>query len=656
MPDLLASHVINPENLKFIKYNVARSGIITSLRSYDVELLSYIPFLSNSSNLDIINLDNSNTFTPEKLVSNNGYIEYLGEEDPDEEIRNINGRLHFLNNNTNKDLYYLTDYTSKTATVTNVVTLTEESMSYMEEEIWHNFMFYFSTNDVSPRVIAVFNSSIIVSLNNSGRIAVSIDLLDVEYNELYNLSLQSQGAIKPNREVHIAIYRDKYAGKYRYSLFINGSESDSQISELEYYELKAEDVSAVIDPSNPKKTLFWFHEAPNIQTNLDDIYTFTMTEYTNIFPKPPKIQILTLPIDKTITNYTVGFFNVSTKRINKTERTIGFSGNGDFDTCRYIVSQHKQFTTRLLSKNKKFITPIYKNTVVNTKNINYTNLQCTHVFKHLTCVNILRNFDIKFDTNIQSLLMNKTLSKRIINNTSIIYNDTKLNALINIKHKQQGLKLLNGTVTETDLVIRYLAKKESFTIENICRYVVLGTGSGNTGDSGGIENTRNGYPATVDTIRDVKHQYNIFQDTKRFIQQKMTVRHSTKRTNSDLDDYRFDLSRCTAKNKEIKFNKGIVVRDIAIPFKSRIKLCRNVTISLFENSVLLKPINIYRNISKTTKIHTYTQLTTYPKKRLIGNITRLVGNKVRWKSQLTRNVKCLKNRAWAFVVDTNYYT
>lgn len=693
MPSTSTTQILNEKNIKLITENINKVEVKNYQSNYHISLLAYIPFLSESANIDIVNLDNSNKFIPSNFISNNGFVESNVIQDPDDPVKNLNGEFQFQNTDTDKDLYYKSTHNTNAIDVVDNTIDNFVSVEYIEEDgqwEWNNFMFWFRTDQLTPRIIGIFNGGVVVSINNSGRLEVSINLIDIEMRESYNIILHSQGTIRVNRATHISIFRDIYRERYRYVLYINGFESDNQFTEIEYYELKMADQSKLIYPDNPCKTKFWFHEDKNIKTSIDEIFIYKALTYSSDFPVPTKYPILSYPIDVKLKNSTR--YESQIKEINNdyVSRNIEFTKAFSFDLKRAFLYSVNQYVERSILQNESDKDIVIRS-ITNTEtdnwdtNVNHkfktkfdinikTHIQKKDIIPRNILKNIIVNFYLRISksyisythTNLQSTIFSKTHTSIVVDtkNTNyclyILKQKKKINSDIlfknNIKIKTY---YKTGRNIKPDGSIRYNTKRlitkklSSILDKNIvdlnnldlkpthtCRNIVF----------------KDDKPFKNLIYRNVVNTAKITNIIERNVKITISIYHDTRYRNSDLDIFVVPLIRQIKTNLIFTFD-DILHRKIAIPFISKTKVQRIIAVNLFK---LLgnnnKPLFVIRKITKNIITNTHVISRFASQKAKIVDMTRYINKTINMKSSLSRKVQFLKNVPFAFVLDTGYYT
>lgn len=632
--------ILNEKNITFINNSIDKNEIKDYNDNYNMKLISYIPFLSNDSNIDIVNLDNINRFTAENFISKNGCINN-DNQNSFENIIDINGYYLFENTNKKKDLYYRTNYEIKEINISDNENENPEIYKYINEKDLYNFMFLFSTDNITKRTIAIFNNSIVLSINENKRFSVYINLINTDYKEIYTISLQSQSPVRVNRIFPIAITTEHYMGRYKFSLFINGVQSDTQITELDYNELNFVDQSSLIYPDKELQTIFWFHENENIETIIDEVYAFTITSSSTFFPVPTKYKIYPLPADIKLKNYTKCNFI-----INK---------NIKYNLKKQVKKDLKLYT--YLTKTVKYSTStnIIRNIILKNKLIKYNllrNINITQILNLNTQLNY--KFIIYFNTNIMSKIKTySNLTKEfhmfvkfnfntVVNYKSFIYFNTKFDIIKNVNIKNYINKI----------ILNKQKIKSKFTRIVIHKLLNIDDINANDFNTMKIKTYRN--VLKKDTVIVPINRQKVIpalnkNNTIRTVVKTIRIHNNTKFKYGNIDEYYTSTTRQIARKKIFIF-KNVLRRITAIPFKSKLHIIRDIILN-----TKIKSLDLNRNVLKNTLLINNTKMDFYSKNKYKNNLKRKI-EKVITVNKLTKRIIECRNVPWVFVINTDYYT
>ena len=585
MPNTQEISNINEKNIKYIKNAVDIREIEDYKENYNLDLLYYIPFLSNSSNIDIYNITETNILNPANLISKNGFID--NENSSEDLISNINGYYIFKNSSLKKDLYYIENYnTNITEIENNGIT---NSYKYMTNENWHNFMFSFSTNNLSERIIAILNNSTIISINENQYLLITINLINTDYNELYTISLQTQSKLKINNKINIIVTREQYMGRYKFSLFINGMQSDTQITELDYNELNLVDRSTVIYKEEPIQTLFWFHEDPGIETILDELYLFKASSNSSFIVEPTNYTILPLPADivtksNTHYNYNINIENKFNSHIfNAVNKKI------NYNTKRKLISHTYTNTSKSINKNiKEKFDLIQRNIeILNTKEYN---IKSNNLINKIVNINtnrfISKKFDYLFDCIQRNLIKGIDIyitTFRFINKKDIITKYSAIRTILTKIKKNNNLArniyrnvIIYNNVSKnvlksyiinlnTKKIVGYYSDISFILNRNIIKNIDNKFNTKNFSCKKIINNNNTAFNNVISIInRD---------NLKRNIHYNIILRNKTKFKYGDIDEYETNTSRIISSNKTVIFNSML---KFAVPVKTESNIKRNI--------------------------------------------------------------------------------
>lgn len=699
------THILNEKNNQIIAKSIDKVEVRNYQNEFDIDLLAYIPFLHNSSNIDMLNLREEILY-PDNLISNNGTVRDVLNQDPNELVIDLNGDFQFQPTNEKKDLYY--KYSYKTNSINTLDNETQQtsigSAKYIDEDTWHDIMFYFETDTLTPRVIGVFNNSAVLSIvenvttNNEVAyfLEVVIRLVDISTRSEYLVKLHDPTELKANTPIHIGLSRviRKSSDRYYFILFINGLAVDDQKPQNDYHSYKLIEELTKIYPDNTQQSLFWFHEEPNIKTSIDEIYLYTLSDYSlEMFFLPTKHQIIPFPIHFVTKSSTTR--NVKGNIIQYVYRNVLSKLEVGFDVRRNYIYINKEPVKRLVllsNPNKLPLAPTSRK-VTSIKTINFH-------------TNIEAMLSIKFDTNIKlENLVTKYNLKTFINKTikvkfntcleekDIYHFDTNIKSIMNIKFKtslQQKMNfknlckynslivkeeshpisrnvkskiIVNSPVTRelipdgtVYLPVKRIISKKMTTIfdQDITDYDKL--------DLKPLPVYRNvvyrddDNPLVNPIHRTVVKTIKIPNILTRLTKNIVTVYFQTLYRNSDLDIYIFPVTRIIKKPKTILFN-NILHRRISIPFKSRSNIYRNILNGpdQYGHNPRIKPVDLSRIIEKQMTFKTDTILKLAPGNFDTHTISRNVTKTIRLYNLTMRRVENRTCIPWAFVLDTTHY-
>lgn len=647
---------LNEKNITFIKNAIDIKEIEDYKNTYNIDLLYYIPFLSNTSNIDIYSITSENLLDSTNIVSKNGSVVNI-KENINDLITNINGYYNFKNSSIQKDLYYIKNYNTEAITTED-----GSSFNYITEDAWYNFMFLFSTDTLTPRTIAILNNSVILSINEDKRLSVKINLINTDYNELYTIFLQSQSSLKINRTTQISVAREQYIGSYKFSLFVNGIQSHSQITELDYNELNFIDQSNKIYEDSIQ-TLFWFHEEPGIETNIDELYLFSAPSISSYFPIPTNYSILPLPADIINYNKTQYNYNLNYEKKFNSYNSIIINKTTKFNLRRELISNTYINTKRNIVSNNSDLLP---------KNITYRNIKIVDTKKYnLKFYNIIDiDISIKIKRLIKKIIINKNIvEKRIIEKIKIFNNTNRLIEHQNIKTLYYLNRQVLNDIEQKYIIYKYLEKDitiKNSIFRNVIKDIIIKNNTNkiyanlikisyilnkNVLKIINVKfNTTNNFSIKVTNknntiIRNVIN-IDIKNNLKRNIYYIMKLYSKTKFRNSDMIDvYYSSTNRKISSIRTYIFDKVLISR-LAIDIINNMNTIKNI------NCIINNLKNTARLIKKKNIVNSHTVLCNIARDLWLNNTNKKIEKVIITKCNTLREVKP-RHLTWVFVIRTD---